>query len=90
MITQCRFCDYQKSTDLSLNILKVLADKNLPKEDYLLWFDRLLKVGGTGDYNSVKIHMGMKHKKQTYKYINPHHFLTPAEATVLTTGAQNE
>jgi len=71
MITKCLFCSYNKSTPLSKPILNILLDKNTPEEDYNLWLKRMLKNHGYRDYLSVKIHMGMKHKKEVYKYIAP-------------------
>jgi hypothetical protein len=71
MVTKCRFCNYSKETKLSRAILSVIADKELPEEDYMIWIERLIKHHGLKDYTSVKIHMGIKHKEDTYKYISP-------------------
>jgi hypothetical protein len=53
--------------------------KDAPAEDYLIWMQRLIADSGLSDYNSVKIHMGMKHKDETYKYISPVTILDDAE-----------
>lgn len=71
MITKCWFCNYTKESPLSLDILRIFNDPNLPEEDSALWQERIVEVHGTHDWNSVKIHMGIKHKAQTYKDIWP-------------------
>lgn len=71
MITKCRFCEYSKESKLSHDILRVIVSNDLPEEDYFLWVRRLVATLGNRDYNSVKIHMGIKHPTETYKYISP-------------------
>jgi hypothetical protein len=71
MITKCCFCDYQKERKLSKPILEVMADPELPAEDYNIWMERLVRENSTENYSSVKIHMGMKHKDKTCKGIAP-------------------
>ena len=83
MITKCRFCDYQKEESLSIPILKTLTDKELPEEDWILWVRRLVETNGYKSYNSVKIHIGMKHKEDTYKYISPVHIFSEAEKKII-------
>lgn len=83
MITKCRFCNYQKEKDLSKDILKVLADKHLPHEDYMLWLERLVKTQGLEDYRSVKIHMGIKHKHVVYEGIVPELELSEREVELI-------
>lgn len=85
MITKCRFCDYSRETPLSIPILEqvMLAEKQNNYEDQVLWMERLFKTAGFKDYNSVKIHMGIKHKEDTYKYISPNNSFSKAEAAVI-------
>jgi hypothetical protein len=71
MITKCQFCDYYKDTPLSLIILEVASDPELPEEDKMLWIKRLAESSGTVDWNGVKIHMGKMHKDKTYFGIWP-------------------
>lgn len=71
MITKCRFCDYQKETPLPEAILTILASDDLASEDYVLWFQRLIAVHSTHDWNGVKVHMGRMHKGLTYYGIWP-------------------
>lgn len=84
MIYKCRFCEFSKEEKLSHNILKVLSDKELPHEDYMLWLRRLIDNNKNfKNYNGVKIHMGMKHKKDTYKYISPEIQFDKAESKII-------
>lgn len=71
MITKCHFCDYHKETPLPEAILTVLASDDLATEDYILWFQRLMAVHSTHDWNGVKVHMGRMHKELTYVGIWP-------------------
>lgn len=83
MIVKCQFCEYQREQKLSLDILRVLAEPDLPEEDYLLWMLRLVKHSGLTSYNSVKIHMGRKHQDKTFKYIQPAYELNTNEAKII-------
>lgn len=83
MITKCRFCDYQKSTPLSIPILEIMVEEDLPMEDWLLWCRRMVETVGIKDYNSVKIHMGIKHKKDVYKYMSPDAEFEPFELVII-------
>lgn len=85
MITKCRFCDYSKETPLSLAILevmvKLLEEGNI--EDFNLWAKRAVKLSDIKDWDSVKIHMGMKHKGETYKGIWPNAEFSEEENEVI-------
>lgn len=83
MVTKCRFCDFYRETKLSRKILNKLAEPDLPEEDYMLFMERLVKGSTLKDYTSVKIHMGMKHKEDTYKYISPITLLDPIELKII-------
>lgn len=83
MVTKCRFCSFSRETKLDRKILNKIADKETPEEDYYIWLERLLKKAGLKDYISVKIHMGMKHKEDTYKYISPINLLDPIEKKII-------
>lgn len=83
MILKCRFCEYSKQENLSHDILKILADPELPTEDYMLWMDRLMKTNGLSAYRSVKVHMGRMHKDDTYMYISPDMALSTGELAII-------
>jgi hypothetical protein len=87
MITKCQFCNYQKETPLSLIILEVASDNTLPEEDKILWIQRLVKVSGNADWSGVKIHMGMKHKDETYSGIWPECQWSEEEINVIKSGS---
>jgi len=83
MIVKCLFCEYQKEANLSENILKVLADKNLPNEDYSLWVQRLFRTSIFNVLNGVKIHMGRMHKDKTCFGIMPQFDLSVRDNDIL-------
>lgn len=84
MFTKCRFCPYRVETPLSGAILRVLIDEDLPEEDFRPWVRRLIVTAGHKGWNSVKIHMGMKHKLDTYKGIWPDLEFSDMERAILT------
>lgn len=71
MITKCNYCDYQKSTPMPENLLKVAYTEPEDSEDRALWMERLVITMGFSDYHSVKIHMGRKHKALVQKNESP-------------------
>ena len=84
MITKCRFCDYQSVDEpLSIPILEVLTEKDMPQEDYVLWMKRLLKGLSLKSYSGVKIHMGRMHKDEAYYMMSPDHIFNKAEKKAL-------
>ena len=83
MITTCNYCDYKKETPFPENLLAVASDPTLPIEDQALWQRRLVQTVGTGDYNSVKIHMGIKHKGLVKKGEYPGGYFSPSEVAII-------
>lgn len=83
MILKCLWCDYQKEKPLSQAILNILAEEDLPQEDYNLWLERLVVDNGSKNYASVKIHMGKMHKESHFKFCAPEIILSPEEEKTL-------
>lgn len=83
MITKCNYCEYHKETDAPENLLRLSAKEDQPEEDKLLWIDRLVRTMGYKDFDSVKIHMGMKHKGQFSKGERPTTIWTARELEII-------
>lgn len=63
MVTRCPYCAYKYPDEpLSLDIIEVLSEPDLPIEDYILWMRRLFHNRTTKTYSGVKVHIGRKHK----------------------------
>jgi hypothetical protein len=86
MISKCQFCDYQKESNFDDSILKKIAEPNIPVEDYMLFMERLVDKFGIKDWTSIKIHMGIKHKGKTFKYISPILILSDSERELINGG----
>lgn len=81
MVTKCPYCDFQyPDVRLSLDILRVLVDPELPLEDYIVWFERLMANQDLHDYRGVKVHIGRKHKGE---YNLPTNVFSEAEKDIL-------
>lgn len=88
MITKCRFCDYERSTPFSLDILRVAISTDI-EEDMALWMKRLIKTHGIKDWASVKIHMGRMHKENAYAGMWPDCEFSPEEKAVINKNADS-
>jgi hypothetical protein len=81
MITRCPYCSYAKPEQpLSLPILAVLNEPDLPEEDRMLWTHRLVMHQGLKDYRSISVHVGMMHKDKPNIVV---HDLTEQEQDII-------
>ena len=87
MVLKCPHCQFEKpDVPVGKNILKVLADPQLPLEDYLLWIERLVTMYGISAYQGVKIHIGIMHKNQGN---DPMFVLTEEESKIINVAEAN-
>lgn len=85
MITQCHFCDYHKIESIDLDLLQKSVDGMNAgiDEDMLTFIGMMVEKAGFKGWNSVKIHMGMKHKDSVYRGIWPNLVFEPAEQKIV-------
>jgi hypothetical protein len=84
MIAKCRFCDFRRDekTDIELFRKAVEASYNGITEDFMLFMGRMHE-GQTTAWSGVKVHMGQKHKGETYYGIWPDMEFTAEEKLII-------
>lgn len=87
MITQCRFCNFQRKVKVDTKKLDQAAKAWAAgvTEDFGLFMSEAMRGDsyGTRAWGSVKIHMGMKHKSDAYPGIWPNNHLEQHEMEVV-------
>lgn len=87
MIYKCRFCDFSRKAEMSLDGLKGYAKlgEDSPIEDIALWMERAHGPADNwfGALNGVKVHMGRMHKEETEYGLMPEMKLEDHERAIL-------